>query len=180
MERKQIANVIVPAIAIAALIALVALVLSVGGPTTEESAKTNGPDKGAKTVDTSKAAEGMSLTLPPVDAPEWKDIGDGMKIWDVVEGSGVPVAKGERVTIHYTGWLTNGTIFDSSVKRGEPAQFGLNGLIQGWQIGIPGMKPGGIRRLFIPPDLGYGVSGSGSTIPGNANLIFEVKLISAP
>ena len=102
-----------------------------------------------------------------------------MKVWDVAEGAGEPCKPGATVTIHYTGWTKDGNIFDSSVKRGQAATFPLGNLIRGWQEGIPGMKPGGVRRLMIPPDWAYGERGSPPAIPPNAELVFEVKLISA-
>jgi peptidylprolyl isomerase len=112
------------------------------------------------------------------DDPELKDIGGGLKIRDLKEGSGEPVKPGTSVTIHYTGWTVDGHVFDTSKKgAGTPVTFSLNGLIAGWQKGIPGMKPGGIRKLVIPPELGYGANGSGPDIPGNATLVFEVELI---
>ena len=117
--------------------------------------------------------------LPPLDAPEWKDVGNGLKVWDVTEGTGTAVPPGARVKVHYTGWLTNGTKFDSSVDRGEPIEFPLTGVIKGWQEGIPGMKPGGVRRLLIPSALGYGASGAGRSIPPNATLVFEVELLGS-
>jgi len=123
---------------------------------------------------------GMTNTMPDPNAPNWVAVGSqGLKTWDVVPGSGAPVAAGASVTVLYTGWLaSNGTKFDSRRSPSPPATFSLTGVIQGWQQGIPGMKPGGIRRLFVPAALGYGAAGSGSTIPPNADLVFEVKLIS--
>ena len=79
----------------------------------------------------------------------------------------------------YTGWLTDGTKFDSSLDRGQPIEFPLTGVIRGWQDGIPGMKPGGVRRLLIPPALGYGMRGAPGAIPPNATLVFEVELLDA-
>lgn len=115
--------------------------------------------------------------LPDLNAKEWKKLGDkGLEIWDVKEGTGEAVRAGGKVTVHYTGWLTDGKQFDSSVG-GQPVTFGLNQVIKGWTDGIPGMKPGGIRRLKIPSELGYGKAGAGSHIPPNATLIFEVQLI---
>src|SRR3954451_17295907 len=116
-------------------------------------------------------------TPPPLDAPEWTDAGNGLKTWDVTPGTGTPVPAGATVKVHYTGWLTDGTKFDSSVDRGQPIEFSLNRVIKGWQQGIPGMKPGGVRRLLIPPALGYGMSGSAGAIPPNATLLFEVELL---
>ncbi|WP_390699376.1 FKBP-type peptidyl-prolyl cis-trans isomerase [Gemmata massiliana] len=103
-----------------------------------------------------------------------------MEIWDVKEGKGDAVKEGATVVIHYTGWLTDdgATKFDSSVDRGEKAEFPLDNLIKGWQEGIPGMKPGGVRRLKIPSDLAYGPKGRGK-IPGGATLVFEIELFES-
>ena len=114
--------------------------------------------------------------VPPVDAKEWKKTDSGLEIWDVKEGKGEAVKAGARVTVHYIGWLTNGKKFDSSRDRNETIEFGLNQVIKGWQEGIPGMKPGGVRRLKIPAKLGYGDRGAPPDIPGGATLIFEVEL----
>ena len=124
------------------------------------------------------SAAGMSKGLPDVNAPEWKPTTQGMKVWDVTEGAGEACPPGATVKIHYVGWTLAGKEFDSSVSRGSPADFPLGNLIKGWQEGIPGMKPGGIRRLYIPYQLAYGESGRAPTIPAKADLVFEVKLIS--
>jgi FKBP-type peptidyl-prolyl cis-trans isomerase len=116
------------------------------------------------------------MMLPKLDASEWKKLDSGLEIWDVKEGDGEAVKAGGTVTVHYTGWLTDGKQFDSSVG-GKPITFPLNRVIKGWQEGIPGMKPGGTRRLKIPSEMGYGKSGAGSDIPPNAVLVFEVQLI---
>jgi len=98
---------------------------------------------------------------------------------DTVVGEGEIVIARDTVTIHYTGALaTTGVIFDSSIPKGEPATFPLDKLIAGWQEGIPGMKAGGKRRLFIPSDLGYGANGSGASIPPNTDLIFDIELFA--
>ncbi len=120
--------------------------------------------------------------MPALDAKEWKDFKvegvEGMKTWDAVEGKGEAAKADATVTIHYTGWTTDGKVFDSSVTRGEPATFPLGRLIKGWQIGVPGMKPGGKRRMILPYELAYGERGSPPKIPAKATLVFEIELIS--
>ena len=103
----------------------------------------------------------------------------GLKYEDLNEGTGAAAKSGDTVEVHYTGWLTNGTKFDSSVDRGQPFSFrlGAGRVIKGWDEGVAGMKVGGKRKLSIPPDLGYGNRGAGSAIPPNAELIFEVELL---
>jgi FKBP-type peptidyl-prolyl cis-trans isomerase len=100
-------------------------------------------------------------------------------IEDLQLGDGAQAQAGQQVTVHYTGWLTDGRKFDSSVDRGQPFVFplGRGRVIQGWDQGVAGMKIGGKRRLTIPPELGYGERGAGGVIPPNATLIFEVELL---
>lgn len=104
----------------------------------------------------------------------------GLIIEDLVAGTGTEAAAGQEVTVHYTGWLTDGKKFDSSKDRDDPFVFPLGGgrVIRGWDEGVQGMKVGGKRKLTIPPGLGYGARGAGGVIPPNATLVFEVELLA--
>ena len=128
---------------------------------------------GARTADDKE----KKLVRPDLAAKEWKKQPNGLEIWDVKEGKGDPVKAGGKVKVHYTGWLLDGKVFDSSVKRNEPIEFGLTQVIKGWQEGIPGMKPGGVRLLKIPADLAYGKRGAGRDVPPDATLVFRVELL---
>jgi len=103
----------------------------------------------------------------------------GLKYQDTVEGTGAVAAAGQTAVVHYTGWLTDGTKFDSSKDRNQPFSFSLGKgmVIRGWDEGVVGMKIGGTRKLTIPPQLGYGAAGAGGVIPPNATLVFEVELL---
>jgi FKBP-type peptidyl-prolyl cis-trans isomerase FkpA len=104
-------------------------------------------------------------------------------IEDVSVGSGAEAKAGDHVNVHYTGWLFNdgqlGKKFDSSKDRGDPFSFplGAGHVISGWDKGVQGMKVGGVRKLTIPPEMGYGARGAGGVIPPNATLLFEVELL---
>src|SRR5574340_1208602 len=103
----------------------------------------------------------------------------GLVYEDLTEGQGDTASAGQHVSVHYTGWLTDGTKFDSSKDRNDPFDFplGAGHVIRGWDEGVQGMKVGGVRKLTIPPQLGYGTRGAGGVIPPNATLVFEVELL---
>jgi FKBP-type peptidyl-prolyl cis-trans isomerase len=102
-----------------------------------------------------------------------------LKQEDLVVGTGAEAKKGQTVSVHYTGWLTDGKKFDSSKDHGRPFSFALGRgqVIQGWDDGVAGMKVGGKRKLTVPPELGYGAQGFPGAIPPNSTLVFEVELL---
>ncbi len=128
-----------------------------------------------------KAAAPTDATAANPIVKELRDTGTvaDLRTEDVASGAGDPAKKGDTVTVHYTGVLPDGTMFDSSRDRGTPFSFtiGAGQVIQGWERGIAGMKAGGRRLLVIPPSLGYGGTANGK-IPANSTLIFDVELIS--
>jgi FKBP-type peptidyl-prolyl cis-trans isomerase len=103
-----------------------------------------------------------------------------LQIDDLLPGTGAEATEGKTVSVHYTGTLTNGDKFDSSLDRGNPFQFtlGAGRVIKGWDQGVQGMKVGGKRKLTIPPELGYGARGYPPVIPANATLVFEIELLA--
>jgi FKBP-type peptidyl-prolyl cis-trans isomerase FkpA len=103
----------------------------------------------------------------------------GLQIEEIKVGNGDTASAGQFVSVHYTGWLTNGSKFDSSRDRDEAFEFplGERNVIAGWDEGVQGMRVGGVRKLTIPPNLGYGARGAGGVIPPNATLVFEIELL---
>lgn len=119
-------------------------------------------------------------TTKPSDVDAYTTTDSGLEYADLKIGDGASPSKGRRVTVHYTGWLTSGKRFDSSVVKKKPFSFeiGRRRVIKGWDEGVMSMKVGGIRQLRVPAALGYGAGGHPPVIPRNATLIFEVQLLS--
>ena len=128
-------------------------------------------------------AAAMPLRRADAAANQVIEMPNGLKYTDTKTGDGATATSGNKVSVHYTGWLYNngakGAKFDSSVDRGQPFQFtlGAHQVIAGWDEGVAGMKVGGKRTLIIPPELGYGSRGAGGVIPANATLMFDVELL---
>jgi len=130
---------------------------------------------------TSPAATQSQATAKPqtAAAPTEVTMPDGLKFTDDTVGTGAVATNGKTAVVHYTGWLMDGTKFDSSLDRNQPFTFplGAGQVIKGWDEGVAGMKVGGKRTLIVPPALGYGARGAGNVIPPNATLKFEVQLL---
>jgi FKBP-type peptidyl-prolyl cis-trans isomerase FkpA len=184
-SRQQMMRVLIPAGAIAVIVILVAVLVAVfendkPGDGKDGKGKGNGgwpPPTGG--TDISKMTDGSDPVAEDKELEEKDPLYPGLKYRDLKEGDRAEVRPGQTVRAYYTGWLTSGKVFDSSRKRGESIEFSLNGVIAGWKYGIPGMRVGGIRKLYIPSELGYGPRGAGGDIPPNATLIFEVEIIDA-
>jgi FKBP-type peptidyl-prolyl cis-trans isomerase len=151
--------------------------LALGGVSIAQTGATKTPataKKKALAAPAKKAASGPTkVTGEPVKTPS------GLEYWDIKVGTGAAAAIGKQVKVDYTGWLTNGKKFDSSVGSGQPYELmlGAGQVIKGWDEGIVGMKVGGRRQLRIPPDLAYGAAGHPPQIPANSTLIFDVRLV---
>jgi peptidylprolyl isomerase len=169
-------------------IAVAVVVLGCSGPDNSgyrvrPAATTEAAAPGQPTIGGAVAATGSDGNAPGI--PELRGniqtTPSGLQYIDQQVGSGAAPQTGQTVQVHYTGWLTDGQKFDSSVDRGEPFRFqiGTSAVIRGWDEGVATMQPGGKRRLIIPAALGYGAQGAGGRIPPNATLIFDVELLSA-
>ena len=132
----------------------------------------------AQTAPAHKAAAKPTSTPTKVTGAPTKTA-SGLEYWDIKVGAGAVAESGQHVKVDYTGWLTNGKKFDSSVGTGKPFEFvlGAGQVIKGWDEGVAGMKVGGKRQFRIPPDLAYGAKGYPGVIPANSTLIFDVRLI---
>jgi FKBP-type peptidyl-prolyl cis-trans isomerase len=153
------------------LLAMLAVVTLLAAQTTSKTEKSAPAPKAAATP---KPSGPTKVTGQP------QTTASGVEYWDIQVGTGKTAVAGKKLSMHYTGWLTDGKQFDSSRgHRGEPFQFtlGQGQVIKGWDEGVAGMKVGGKRQLKIPPSAGYGASGAGKVIPPNATLIFDVELL---
>jgi len=175
-----------PWLALAMLIAVAGCQEGTSGGSTPAGSTTSGTSTSTTTSTTNNTTtmsdSGMSAgakTEAPAASSKEVTMPSGLKYEDLVVGTGAEAAAGKTVSVHYTGWLTNGTKFDSSVDRGQPYQFalGTGAVIRGWDEGIAGMKVGGKRKLTIPPDLAYGASGRPPVIPASSTLVFDVELV---
>lgn len=146
-------------------------------------AEERGPDLPANSM-TVWELEVVSAKLPPKmpdfvmpKTDELKTTASGLQYMVITEGKGRQPTRENRVTVHYAGWLPDGTVFDASYRRGEPLTFALSGVIAGWTEGVALMKEGAVYKFVIPAKLAYGEQGSPPAIPPNATLVFQVELI---
>ncbi len=152
-----------------ALTVLTALILTGCGKKEQTSGDVQVPQQPARSV----------TGMPDIDRFDLVVTESGLQYFDLAQGTGSTPDKGQTAVVHYTGWLTDGNKFDSSIDRGQPFSFpvGERRVIRGWDEGVSQMKVGGKRILVIPPELGYGDRGAGSVIPPGATLVFEVELL---
>ena len=136
-------------------------------------------DPSATTPAATTPAPAEAAPTTPATGGKVHKLASGLQYEDLIVGDGKMADPGLTAVVHYTGWLTNGTKFDSSLDRGQPFKFALgqHQVIEGWDQGVRGMRIGGKRKLTIPSDLGYGSQGAGGVIPPNATLVFEVELL---
>src|SRR4051812_17053946 len=155
-----------------------ALAISACAPATGASPAAAGKP-GTTQVTPAAASAATQATSPTEKGGAMQTTSSGLQYEDLTEGTGASPQPGQTAVVHYTGWLDNGTKFDSSVDRGQPFEFrvGQGQVIKGWDEGVATMKVGGKRKLLIPPDLGYGARGAGGVIPPNARLTFDVELL---
>lgn len=161
------------------IIALIALV-GCSGESEDTTTQDTGTESSGQPQDTTPSEEPPATSeTSPSTAPEGMADVTELKVEDTLVGTGAEATAGKTVTVHYTGWLVDGTKFDSSLDAGQPYQFvlGQGMVIQGWDQGVQGMKVGGKRRLTIPSAMGYGEQGAGGVIPPNATLVFDVELL---
>jgi peptidylprolyl isomerase len=170
---KQNSNVLMIA-GVITFFAVVLLGLSLIGGSSAPPAPTTAPQSHAQ-----PPAQTQSQTGIPAVQGNPVTTASGLQYIDTVEGSGAMPKAGQTVVVHYTGYLDDGTKFDSSVDRNQPLEFtlGAGEVIRGWDEGFSTMKVGGKRRLLIPPNLGYGAQGAQGVIPPNARLTFDVELL---
>jgi len=156
---------------------IIGMVACAGDKTDTEAAKdTEVTEQTATETQTEAPAPSTGYADVPGDTVTTES---GLKYIDIKVGEGKSPASGQMVQVHYTGWLTDGKKFDSSVDRGQPFSFqiGVGRVIKGWDEGVMTMKEGGKRRLIIPSELAYGERGAGGVIPPNATLVFDVDLL---
>jgi FKBP-type peptidyl-prolyl cis-trans isomerase len=164
-----------------ALVASLVLVVACGSSEKETTAPTVALKATAAQPSVApKATAAQTGGGPPPVSAEPTVTASGLKIIEIKAGTGDEAQKGQTVSVHYTGWLADGTKFDSSLDRGQPLSFvlGAGQMIPGFDEGVAGMKVGGERRLIIPPNLAYGAQGRPPRIPANAELTFDVQLVS--
>lgn len=164
-----------------ALVASLVLVIACGGNEEKTTAPSVTPKAAATQPSvTPKASATQTGGGPPPVSAEPTVTASGLKMIEIEAGTGDEAQKGKTVSVHYTGWLADGTKFDSSLDRGQTLSFvlGAGQMIPGFDEGVVGMKVGGERRLIIPPDLAYGAQGRPPRIPANAELTFDVQLVS--